>query len=195
MFYKIVTIAGLCLLPLFPSSGMAPARVEFKTVQVKEIDAEEVALLILKRWEGLSLSATWDVNSYRNGWGTPAKKGEVITLKEADRRALEYFRNTRERLRVKYSHLGDWELNILAVTAYNVGAFGPKLDRAVKSGNQVKIAEYLTLYIKSAGVVLQGLRNRRSQEAELLTAPPDRKAEILTELQNIVLSHIKKAKK
>lgn len=151
---------------------------------------KEVALLLLKRWEGLTLTAKWDVNASRGGWGTKSKKGEIYTLEKADRDVQEAFDKVCRRISKKYPKLSNWEVCIFSVTSYNVGTFGPKMDKYLKAGQIQKAAKMLPKYCKSRGKILRGLQRRRADEKRLLLSSPRDRYAIAAQLQVIVNKHI-----
>ena len=157
-----------------------------------KIADEEIALMLLKRWEGLVLKSKWDANAYRIGWGTRSKRGETIELTEADRRAYVEFCKVRNRLKSKYPNLTDWQNAVIAVAAYNVGSFGKGLDKALKSGDNARIARYLAKYVYSKGEKLEGLINRRADEIKLLLSEPEDRQGIFKQLEIKVNQHIRK---
>jgi len=76
---------------------------------------------------------------------------------------------------------------------YNVSTFGPKLERAIASGQPEQIAEVMQLYVKANGKPLEGLRLRRASEAKLLLAAPHERQRLATALQQTVNEHIRNA--
>lgn len=193
---KTILFLILLVAPIFPNTGFYEncKIVEVMTEHEPIIDHQEIALLLLRRWEGLSLESYWDVNSYRNGWGTKAKSGEVISLKEANRRSEAVFLKIRQDIAEEYSHLDPWQISIISVMAYNVGIFGGQLDKALRGGDPQRIAEVMRRYVHSNGEKLQGLVNRRNDETRLFVSCPSERLQIAEELNEIVNKHIQKVK-
>lgn len=195
MDIKFIAFFLTLLLPCYsnPNTGFYE---NCKIVEVTEcepaIDHQEIALLLLRRWEGLSLESYWDVNAYRNGWGTKAKAGEVISLQEANRRSEAVFLKVRQNIAEEYDNLDPWQISIISVMAYNVGSFGGQLDKALREGDPQRIAEVMRRYVHSNGRKLQGLVNRRNDETRLLVSCPSERLQIAEELSEIVNSHIEK---
>lgn len=156
------------------------------------ISSDEAALLLLKRWEGLLLRSEWDVNAYRIGWGTKSRPNERIDIEEANRRAYKEFCRVRNKLKIKYPNLDEWQTSIISVTLYNVGSFGQGMDKALKSGDSDRIAQYLVKYVHSNGEKLDGLVNRRYDETRLLLSQPENRYQIVKDLEFIVNQHIRK---
>ena len=129
----------------------------------------EIAMLCLKRHESLRYEAYWDVSQWTVGWGTRSRKGEIVDLKEANIRTKAEFERVYGNINKRYPKATRWQKLVLTVTDYNVGKFGPGLDKAIKSGNSQRIARYLKRYNKnSKGVYMEGLDKRRKEEAKLL---------------------------
>lgn len=195
MSYKILWVS---LLLCFPLSSTTTSTAHTRTVtEVSEVCLEpytvsdqEIAFLLLRRWEGFQKTSKWDVNAYRNGWGTRAKAGEVITLQEANRRSLTIFKRVQDKTKKKYPNLDSWEVSIISVMAYNVGGFGGQLDKALKSGDRPRIAQVMKRYVHSGGKKIEGLVNRRNDETRLLLSSPTERQTIALELGEIVNKHI-----
>lgn len=190
---KFIAVLVLLWLPLSSNTNTAEIKeVEQCTETTPEITDQEIALLLLRRWEGLELESYWDVNAYRNGWGTKAKAGEIISLEEANHRSEKAFLKVRHNIKTKYQNLDPWQVSVVSVMAYNVGNFGGQLDKALKEGEPKQIAEVMRRYVHSGGKKLQGLVNRRYDETRLLVSSPSERLQIAKELNEIVNKHIQK---
>jgi GH24 family phage-related lysozyme (muramidase) len=151
-------------------------------------------MLMVKRWEALTPKATWDVNAYRNGWGTKAlSRTETISKKEADIRTTRVFDIVHKDIRRRYPCVDEWPALVLSVMDYNVSRFGPRLNRAIRSGDLAKVAAVMPMYNKSAGKVLDGLTNRRNSEAAFLLTSAEERQELAVDLQRIVNNHSRKS--
>lgn len=195
MDFKFILIIAFIWFPLNSKTYTAENyHIEHKTkIPIKDnLTDQEIALLLLRRWEGLKLRSYWDVNAYRVGWGTKSKAGEVISLEEANTRSEKAFLKVRQRIENKYSNLDPWQVSIVSVMAYNVGNFGGQLDKALKEGDPQRIAEVMLKYVHSGGQKLQGLVNRRNSETQLLLSNPLERLQIAEELSEIVNKHIQK---
>lgn len=196
MNYKFLSVLILLWLPLNSNTDTAKickAETEHATVSPKqEITDQDIALLLLRRWEGLELESYWDVNAYRIGWGTKAKAEERISLEEANRRSEKAFLKVRHNTKTKYKNLDPWQVSVVSVMAYNVGNFGRQLDKALKEGDPKRIAEIMRRYVHSNGKKVQGLVNRRYDETRLLVSSPSERLQIAKELNEIVNKHIQK---
>ena len=175
MMKNFVMLAVL-LLPLCLNPRTLHLTISSRTLHVtinrpvdKAVDLEAEALRLLKELEGFTPAARWDVNAYRNGYGTPAREGEKISPEDAERRALKTLRKVREKLLRRYGCLTDRQSWALSLTAYNVGGFGERLDAAARSADNEALAAAMSLYVKSQGVMLPGLETRRAKEIEFLT--------------------------
>lgn len=192
---KTIFFLILLVVPVF-SNVVATSDCTLEAIEVeKEILCEDdVALLLLKRWEGLLLTPKWDVNAYRIGWGTKSESGERLTLQEADKRVKSTFNRVRNKIAKKYPKLDNWETAIFSVMAYNVGTFGTRLDTALQAGDVNTASKVMLLYVNSGGEKLQGLENRRRDEHRLLTSCPEDRTAIILELTEIVNKHIQNNK-
>jgi len=136
----------------------------------------EYSVDLIKKFEGFSAHAYWDYQQYSIGYGTKAKSpNEVITQEEAERRLREEV----ERYvlpgiknvigQERWNQLSYNQKSALVSFAYNVGVGGatPVLE-LVKAGRIQEAAQEMKRYVHAGGKVLQGLVNRRNEEAKLL---------------------------
>lgn len=148
------------------------------------------AIEILKKFEGFSAIAYWDVNAYRIGYGSDTitssngtyrsvKSGDRITQPQADldlSRRIPQFEATiiRQVGNEAWNKLPDQAKAGLISFAYNYGSIAKKsLREAIKTGNLNTIANTLiesTLNDnqKLSQSTQQSLKNRRKYEADLI---------------------------
>jgi len=136
----------------------------------------EYSVDLIKKFEGFRAHAYWDYQRYSIGYGTKAKSpDEVITREEAERRLREHV----ERYvlpgiknligQESWNQLSYNQKSALVSFAYNVGVGGatPVL-KLVKEGRIEDAAQRMMRHVRAGGKVLQGLVNRRKEEAKLL---------------------------
>lgn len=151
----------------------------------------QIAMWLLKSHESYRPTAYWDINRWSVGWGTISKKGGTIDLNTADIKTRDHYNRVYKNIRKRYPNLRRWHALVLAVTDYNVGNFGPSLERAIATGDAHKIAKQIKRYHRTAlGEINEGLIKRRNAEAELLTATEAEKQRIGKRLKAEVLNHI-----
>lgn len=155
----------------------------------------EIAMWLLKSFEGLRYKPYWDVSQYSVGWGIrTSDPNEKIDLSEANKRTREEYNLVYNDITSRYPKLERWDRLILACMDYNVGSFGKQLNRAIKSGNKKKIASVMKKYVHdNKGNKLDGLIRRRNKEAQLLLATNIEKQKYALELKNQVILKINKA--
>ena len=134
---------------------------------IAELDYIELGFTMLLQLEGFTPKRKHDVNADRYGYGTVAT-GETISEPEARRRARDRYLREVGKLLELYPYLTDQQLAALASARYNLGSFGPRLRRAIRSYNSCQIADALALYVKSAGEYSRGVDNRRTKEISFL---------------------------
>ena len=138
------------------------------------------ALSIIRKWEGLRLNAYkcsagvdtigWGSTRYPNG--TPVKIGDKISREMADKMLLldvQKFENAVKSL-VK-TNINDNQLGALVSFAYNVGMGALSKSTLLKlvnsNPNNPKIRDEFMRWNRAGGRVIQGLVNRRKDEADL----------------------------
>lgn len=125
---------------------------------------------LIKQFEGLSLTAYWDVDAYSIGYGHHSKviqKGAKITEAEAEvflKNDLERFEKHVNSYNDKY-HFTQYEFDALVSFAYNIGSINLLTDYGRRS--KELIAAKMPLYCKAGGVVLRSLQRRRQAEQAL----------------------------
>lgn len=150
---------------------------------------------VLKKFEGFSSKAYWDVNAYRIGYGSDTitspggavrkvKKGDIITREQADldlaRRIPEFEKVIIRQVGADaWNKLPDQAKAGLTSFAYNYGSIAKKsLREAIVKGNLNEIADTLISSTindnaKLSAGVREALKARRRYEADLIrTAQP-----------------------
>lgn len=118
---------------------------------------------------------TIGIGTIRYEDGTPVKRGDTITEERAYK-LVESF--VIEKLLPNMRRIPDWEKMppnkkaALLSFGYNLGAFYgnsgfPSMTRVLQNRQWDKVGEVMQLYVKAGGVILQGLVNRRRDEAAL----------------------------
>lgn len=123
---------------------------------------------LIKKFEGCRLKAykcpagVWTI-----GWGHTAgvKEGQNITQDEADRYLVEDLKVFEKYVTNLKLPLNQNQFDALVSFTYNCGP--GNLKTLVKNRSLQQIADALLLYNKSAGVTLNGLVRRRTEEREL----------------------------
>lgn len=154
-----------------------------------------IAMWLLKSFEGLHFKPYWDVIQYTNGWGMRTNNPkETIDIHEANERTLKEYNRVYNDISIRYPNLGRWERLILSCMDYNVGNFGKRLDKAIKSGDKKSIAKMMRKYVHdSKGNKLKGLVRRRNKEVELFLSDIPKRQRIAKQLKQEVENHIAKA--
>jgi len=118
---------------------------------------------------GFHRAAYWDFGQWSIGYGTKAKKGEVIDQAEAERRLESELAMHRKRV-MDFSarsgmKLAPHEIDALTSFDYNTG----RLEQLTAGGTRSKeeIAEKMLLYRNADGQRLRGLERRRQAERTL----------------------------
>lgn len=132
----------------------------------------ENAISLIKKFEGLSLSATWDYKGYSIGYGhtsADVTKYATITEKEAeellivDLEKVDYHIN-------KIIKKGNYNFNqnqydALVSFCYNIGSLNQLTKNCTR--NVDEIGEAMLLYNKAGGKTVDGLVKRRKEEYNL----------------------------
>jgi len=125
----------------------------------------------VKGFEGFTPKASWDVNNYRNGYGTNAlHPGEVIDQAEATSRLHDELGKAAGLVDAKYPDLPEGHRAALTSLTFNAGSrwMNQGLGAAVGAGDWDTAQRLFKGYNHSAGQVLPGLTNRRNSEASWL---------------------------
>ena len=131
---------------------------------------------LLKSFEGCSLVAFWDVNSYAIGYGHhgDVKEGDTITQAKAEEILRQDLADRYEPWVNRYDSFYNFnqnEFDALVSFCYNLGA--GNLRQLLKNGQATReqISEALPKYNKAGGKVLNGLIKRRNAELALFNDP------------------------
>ena len=131
----------------------------------------------VKRFEGFTPRATWDVNNHRNGYGTDAlHPNEVIDQTEAARRLHSELGKAAAMVDARYPGLPEGHRAGLTSLTFNAGPawMNQGLGAAVGAGDWGKARDLMMNYNHSAGKVLPGLTDRRSVEASWMFGDPSK---------------------
>jgi lysozyme len=155
------------------------------------VNINEATVDLIKKWEGFRAEAylcpagVWTLGygiTAGAGIGVDPKPGDRVTREQADRHlraALERFaRQIRPGITAQ---INDNEFGAFLSLAYNIGAagfLGSSALRHFNAGDKVRAAASIKLWNKARNPrtgkreVLQGLVNRRAEEARLFQTPP-----------------------
>ncbi|MDA0698197.1 MAG: hypothetical protein O2793_17610 [Proteobacteria bacterium] len=143
--------------------------------------AAEKTNSLLRKHEGFSQDAYWDVNAYRIGYGSDTitdKNGNIkrvnkkskVTKEDAERdlvrRSQQFANETRDKVGAEYwEKLPDDTKAALTSVAYNYGSLPKKVVKAVRSGDLQNISDS----VRSLEVHNNGInKNRRNDEANII---------------------------
>lgn len=150
-------------------------------------------LTIIRKWEGLRLQSykcpagIWTIGygSTKYTDGRPVKPNQKITKEEAEELLLSEVEKIRQALavRLKFWHLmNDNQKAAVISFAYNFGinfmrvegfpSMVTLLNNPQQWTNKDLVMRTFRLYIKANGEILQGLLNRRTEEATLFLHQP-----------------------
>ncbi len=129
---------------------------------------------IIKNFEGLSLTAYFDVNAWAIGYGhrRGVNEGDIIDNSQAEQFLTEDLQwvNAYVCNNVKVP-LNQNQYDALCSLTYNVGSY-PTLLSNLNAGDYNQAKNDFALYCNSGGKVNQALVNRRAQEAALFDGQP-----------------------
>lgn len=144
-----------------PSTSSVPIGKDISTV-VKYFEAGGAK-------DGFHRAAYWDYKQFTSGYGTKAKKGEVIDRAEAERRLASELGSHRKRVEAEAQRLGitftPHEMDALTSFDMNTGSIRKLLANGTRS--KAEIADKMLLYIKADGEQLEGLERRRAAERHI----------------------------
>jgi GH24 family phage-related lysozyme (muramidase) len=123
----------------------------------------------VKRSEGFSPAAKWDVKQFSSGYGTRANfEGETISKEEADRRFSVEFAKAARVVDSVNGTLDPGTKAALTSLSYNAGSDWVRsgLGDAVRAGDLDKAKSLFLQYNKAGGETNEGLANRRYREAQ-----------------------------
>ncbi|MFO0764096.1 MAG: lysozyme [Candidatus Gracilibacteria bacterium] len=143
-----------------PSS---PRKDAGENIHGNESSARVLALEMIRKYEGLRLTAYWDHLGYSIGYGTRSYAGEKITKQEAERRLQEIVDKLIARIRKNYPKSSDNKIAALTSLRYNCERCYLRVTAKVKKG-QPKIEYWKN---GAGGRQLKGLLKRREEEVRL----------------------------
>lgn len=134
----------------------------------------------IKRKEGFSPTAYWDVSQYSIGYGTRTQRQaethrrKPITKQEAEKRLIAYTDKDREYIIAKGKEKGltwsEGELDALTSFTYNLGR--GNLGKLLAGRSKEEIAETMPRYSRVEKVVVPSLVKRRHEEVEMFRSGP-----------------------
>ena len=129
----------------------------------------------IKKIEGFTPKATWDVHQYSNGYGTKAAyPGEVIDRATAEQRFNRDYGKAASSVDKIAPNAPTGVKAALSSLTYNAGAgwMNAGLGKVVKSGDWNSVADKMLQYNRAGGRMLPGLADRRAQEASWIGNEP-----------------------
>ena len=146
-----------------------------KVEEVKSMSIGKAGLDLIKKWEGVKLTAYMptpnDVWTIGYGHTKTARPGMTITLQQAEELLVQDLKWVEEAL-VKHVKvpLNQNQYDSLASFVYNLGETNfasSTLLRKLNAGDYLGAADQLPRWNKQKGKVLRGLTNRRAEERAL----------------------------
>ena len=129
------------------------------------------AVNFIKRWEGFSATAYYDVSRWSVGYGTIGVEGEKIDTTEAEKRLRDALKKYAKQLskRITVEVTPNQTVGLLSA-AYNlgVGSLEFEIIPMCNAGQFHEASEALRGYDHAGGKKLSGLTKRRDAEARLL---------------------------
>jgi lysozyme len=127
---------------------------------------------LVKRYEGCSLTAYADASGYSIGYGHfGATEGQEITQEDADAFLIQDLNKAAEVVNKYVTRaLTQGQFDALCDFVFNLGASAfhkSKLLYYVNTGADAWAKDNLLMYVYSSGKIVQGLVNRRTDEALL----------------------------
>lgn len=127
---------------------------------------------LVKKYEGCSLTAYKDVDGYSIGYGHfGATEGQTITQEEAEALLAQDISVAAEAVnRYVTRQLTQGQFDALCDFVFNLGAgtfHKSKLLYYVNTGADAWVRDNLLMYVYSSGKIVQGLVNRRTDEATM----------------------------
>lgn len=158
---------------------------------------------LLKKYEGFTPRASWDVNAWRLGYGSDTRTtatGQIVKVKQGDtttpelaikdlqRRVKEFEKKVIKKVGAEFWDPLNYQVKAALLSlAYNYGNITKqKIIDAIKKQDNKLIAEALisSTYNDNPGKYQAGLRKRRKSEAEIIlkAPPPEKKGSINVKL-------------
>lgn len=128
---------------------------------------------LLRKFEGFSSKAYWDISRYSWGYGTAApSSGAVITESDAMNEAVNFSIGQQQTLKNYLTvKLNTNQWIALLDFAYNLGTGNAiKLIKHINAGNEEDIKNVWNEYIYADGIVNSDLVERRAYEYNLYTS-------------------------
>ena len=157
--------------PHFPVPPLPPT---VGTVEETPQPTIERAVALIKKWEGFREQAYWDYSRWSIGYGTSATEGQVITEVEAEKELREHVTHLVKFISDDLPSNCSNRIAGLASFAYNVGLGAYRrstLRKAMRVGDLDKVSVEFSKWVKANGVVIDGLKNRRREEAAIVSSP------------------------
>ena len=130
---------------------------------VKQSSARVLALEMIRKYEGLRLTAYWDHLGYSIGYGSRSYQGEAITKKEAERRLQVIVDALITRIQKDYPKSSENKIAALTSLRYNCERCYKRITAKVRKW-QPKIEYWKN---GAGGRQLKGLLKRREEEVAL----------------------------
>jgi len=162
-----------------------------------KVDQYTYGAELLKKYEGFTKNASWDVNAYRIGYGSDTitlnngtfrkvVKGDVTNetnaTKDLIRRVKAFEKKIINQVGAEYWTPLNYKVKAPLISlAYNYGSISKQAIReAIKTGNSQTIADAVinSTYNdnkKLSPQIRQALRNRRKKEADIIRSAPNAK--------------------
>lgn len=164
---------GLLALMMFFSlfSGLATP-----VAAASDLSSSEDVIEFIKKFEGFSATAFWDVNQWSIGYGTTGQKGQTITEEEADVAMRDHLAEIDQKINefaAKYDlNFDQYQHDALASFSFNVGTSWMKTSGRFRSAliNGCSLNEFLfciSLWANVDSVPERGILKRRLCEANL----------------------------
>lgn len=127
---------------------------------------------LVKKYEGCSLTSYADAGGYSIGYGHfGVAAGQTITQAEADAILLEDLNQVADKVNMYVTRaLTQGQFDALCDFVFNLGSgvfHKSKLLYYVNTGADAWVESNLMMYVYSSGKIMQGLVNRRTDEATM----------------------------
>jgi len=159
-----------------PVTSVTPTPTATGDAPASTFSISQGGLNLVKEFEGLALTAYWDVNAWAIGYGhrKGVTQGQTINQAQADAFLLDDMQWAQAAVRKNVSVLLDQgKFDALCSLTYNLGAGGyKKLLSTLNTPDYNGAQSDFSLYCYSGGQVNQGLVNRRAAEAAVFGGEP-----------------------
>lgn len=132
----------------------------------------EKAISLIKKYEGLTLTAIWDYKGYSIGYGhtsSDVTKDMTITQNEAEKLLIydieKFEKHINEVIRKGNYNFNQNQFDALLSFCYNIGTLNNLTKNCTRTIDE--IGEAILLYTKADGKTNQGLVKRRKEEYAL----------------------------